>query len=134
MLNVDLIDEVIKIGNETAFAMARKVARLEGIAEPGGVTLIQETYTHVRDMVTARAMEPIAVKGIQRQVTPYRVTGLNKNAQADARIIRAGAEGFRLFADLEKLKGKPRKDAVKALTVALERLETKSARSDRAAE
>jgi cysteine synthase len=32
VLNVDLIDEVIKIGNETAFAMARKVARLEGIA------------------------------------------------------------------------------------------------------
>jgi cysteine synthase A len=32
VLNVELIDEVIKIGNETAFAMARKVARLEGIA------------------------------------------------------------------------------------------------------
>jgi cysteine synthase A len=32
VLDVDLIDEVVKIGNETAFAMARKVARLEGIA------------------------------------------------------------------------------------------------------
>ena len=32
VLDVDLIDEVIKIGNETAFATARKVARLEGIA------------------------------------------------------------------------------------------------------
>ncbi len=31
-LDQDLIDEVLKIGNETAFAMARKVARLEGIA------------------------------------------------------------------------------------------------------
>jgi cysteine synthase A len=32
VLDVDLIDEVIKIGNETAFAMARKAARIEGIA------------------------------------------------------------------------------------------------------
>jgi len=31
-LDVDLIDEILKIGNETAFAMSRKVARLEGIA------------------------------------------------------------------------------------------------------
>lgn len=32
ILNVGLIDEVIKIANETAFATARKVARLEGLA------------------------------------------------------------------------------------------------------
>lgn len=31
-LDTSLIDEVLKIGNETAFAMARKVARLEGLA------------------------------------------------------------------------------------------------------
>ena len=31
-LNRDLIDEVLQIGNETAFAMARKAARLEGLA------------------------------------------------------------------------------------------------------
>lgn len=31
-LDTDLIDEVLKIGNETAFAMSRKAARLEGIA------------------------------------------------------------------------------------------------------
>ena len=32
VLDTDAIDEILKIGNETAFAMARKVARLEGIA------------------------------------------------------------------------------------------------------
>lgn len=31
-LDTSLIDEVLKIGNETAFAMSRKVARLEGLA------------------------------------------------------------------------------------------------------
>ncbi len=32
VLDVDQVDEVIKIGNETAFAMSRKAARLEGFA------------------------------------------------------------------------------------------------------
>ena len=36
ILNPDLIDEVIRIGNETAFATARKLARLEGL--PGGIS------------------------------------------------------------------------------------------------
>lgn len=31
-LNRDVIDEVLQIGNETAFAMARKAARMEGLA------------------------------------------------------------------------------------------------------
>ncbi|TVR98792.1 MAG: cysteine synthase A [Rhodospirillales bacterium] len=36
VLNTDFIDEVIRIGNETAFATARKVARLEGL--PVGIS------------------------------------------------------------------------------------------------
>ena len=32
----DLIDEVVKVSNEESFAMARKLARLEGI--PGGIS------------------------------------------------------------------------------------------------
>ncbi|MGH7090033.1 MAG: pyridoxal-phosphate dependent enzyme, partial [Stellaceae bacterium] len=32
ILDVALIDEVLRIGNETAFAMTRAVAKLEGIA------------------------------------------------------------------------------------------------------
>jgi cysteine synthase A len=36
VLDVNQVDEVVKIGNETAFAMARKVARLEGV--PVGIS------------------------------------------------------------------------------------------------
>jgi cysteine synthase A len=36
ILRTDLIDEVLTVANESAFAMARKVARLEGI--PGGIS------------------------------------------------------------------------------------------------
>ena len=35
-MEIDLIDEVLKIGNETAFTMARKVALLEGL--PVGIS------------------------------------------------------------------------------------------------
>ncbi|NWG46941.1 MAG: cysteine synthase A [Alphaproteobacteria bacterium] len=36
ILEASLIDEIVTIGNETAFAMARELARLEGI--PGGIS------------------------------------------------------------------------------------------------
>jgi cysteine synthase A len=36
ILNKDLIDEVVRIGNETAFRTARRVARLEGV--PVGIS------------------------------------------------------------------------------------------------
>lgn len=36
ILNTDLIDEVITVANESAFAMSRKAARLEGL--PGGIS------------------------------------------------------------------------------------------------
>jgi len=48
-------DEVASLreGARATFRVADLAARLEGITKPGGVTLSQETYTHVRDMVTA---------------------------------------------------------------------------------
>ena len=36
VLNTDMIDEIVKIGNETSYAMARKAARLEGL--PVGIS------------------------------------------------------------------------------------------------
>ena len=35
-LNTDVIDEILKIGNESSFAMARKAAKLEGL--PVGIS------------------------------------------------------------------------------------------------
>lgn len=104
------------IGGEVNLA-----ARLEGIAEPGGLTLSQETYGQVKDMVVAKKQEPITVKGISRPVTPYRVTGLKGDA-IDQSIIRSDADGFRLFADLDTLKGAQRKKAIKELKDVLAKL------------
>ncbi len=105
------------IGGEVNLA-----ARLEGIAEPGGLTLSQETYVHVKDLVNARKEEPISVKGISRPVTPYRVTSLKKDAKEGDGVIRSDGEGFRLFADPEKLKGAAKKKAIKQLKDAVKQL------------
>src|SRR5919112_1260466 len=52
-------------------AEANLAARLQAIAEPGGIMLSYETFVLVSDMVRARAQAPIALKGISRQVIPY---------------------------------------------------------------
>ena len=106
------------IGGEVNLA-----ARLEGIAEPGGITLSLETYAHVKDMVSVVEQEPITVKGIKRPITPFKVLGKIKTMSTDDQIVRASREGFRLFADLEKLDKAARIDAVKQLQIALKRLE-----------
>ncbi len=97
-------------------------ARLEGIAEPGGVTLSPETYAHVKDMVSVEEQEPITVKGIRRPITPFKVLGKIKTMTADDQVVRVTGEGFRLFADLERLDTAARIDAVKHLQTALKRL------------
>ena len=59
------------IGAETNLA-----ARLESIAEPGQIILSYEAYTCARDIVAARALPPIKVKGISREIVPYLVEGV----------------------------------------------------------
>lgn len=52
-------------------AEANLAARLESIAEPGGIVMSYETYALVQDHVEGRPMEPISLKGISRQIVPY---------------------------------------------------------------
>ncbi|MBI2740645.1 MAG: adenylate/guanylate cyclase domain-containing protein [Rhodospirillales bacterium] len=57
-------------------AEANLAQRLQSVAEPGHIVLSYETYTLVREMVSAHALPSIAVKGINRQIVPYLVDGL----------------------------------------------------------
>lgn len=104
------------IGGEVNLA-----ARLESITEPGGLTLSQDTYSLVKDIIKAKKLDPITVKGIKKPVTPYKVMGLKDKSGAEA-PIRADAPGFRLFADPERLSGADKKRAIKNLKDALVRL------------
>jgi len=57
-------------------AEANLAARLQSIAEPGGVVMSYETFALVQDRVRARPLDPIDLKGISRQVVPYVVEGV----------------------------------------------------------
>ncbi len=82
-------------------AEANLAARLESIAEPGGIVLSYETYAHVRDIVDAEPSEPVSFKGIAREIIPYHI-----KVQAPAGDLSEalpGEEGDMLTVDLGAL-------------------------------
>jgi adenylate cyclase len=84
-------------------AEANLAARLQAIAEPGGIVVSYETYALVRDLVRARPLKPIAMKGIGREVVPYAVEGLLGEVAQRPQVISEHATGLNLFLDLEAL-------------------------------
>jgi len=48
-------------------------ARLQSIAEPGGIVISYETFALVSDVIAAHPLQPITMKGISREVIPYSV-------------------------------------------------------------
>ena len=105
----DRMDYTI-IGGEVNLA-----ARLEGICEPDGVMMSNETYMLVRDHVDAEPQEAIQVKGIAREVKPYAVKDIMEDKGRTKRFIRKEAEGMRYFFDLERMAPTRRKRAAKEL-------------------
>ncbi len=84
-------------------AEANLAARLQSIAEPGGICLSYETYALVRDIVRARPLPPIAMKGISREVVPYAVEGLLGELAQRPQVISEHATGLDLFLDLDAI-------------------------------
>ncbi|HVI62285.1 MAG TPA: adenylate/guanylate cyclase domain-containing protein [Bradyrhizobium sp.] len=80
-------------------AEANLAARLQSIAEPGGIVLSYETFMLVRDMVRARPLEPITLKGIAHPVVPYAVEGSTAAARKAAPVISEHDTGLDLFID-----------------------------------
>ncbi len=80
-------------------AEANLAARLQSIAEPGGIVLSYETFMLVRDMVRARPLEPITLKGIAHPVVPYAVEGSTDGARKAAPVISEHDTGLDLFID-----------------------------------
>jgi class 3 adenylate cyclase len=82
-------------------AEANLAARLESIAEPGGIVLSYETYAHVRDIVEAEPSEPVSFKGIAREIIPYHIKV--QAPAADLAEALPGEEGDMLTVDLGAL-------------------------------
>jgi len=85
-------------------AEANLAARLESIAEPGGIVISYETYALVQNIIKARALEPISLKGISREVVPYVVEGIHDLVDKEAGdVIDRNSEHFHLHVDLAGL-------------------------------
>jgi adenylate cyclase len=84
-------------------AEANLAARLQSIGEPGKIVLSYETYALVANMVHARAMDPISMKGISREVVPYVVDEVVSGAPKQPKVISERAKGLNLFLDLDGL-------------------------------
>jgi class 3 adenylate cyclase len=74
-------------------------ARLQSIAEPGHIVISYETYVLVRDIVAARALPPISVKGVGRMVVPYVVEGVLDEAGRKIEIFSEHITGLDFYLD-----------------------------------
>lgn len=80
-------------------AEANLAARLQSIAQPGGIVLSYETFMLVRGLVRAHPLEPITLKGIARPVIPYEVEGAADALSQDPQVISEHGTGLDLFID-----------------------------------
>src|SRR6516225_51997 len=78
----DRMDYTI-IGGEVNLA-----SRLQSHAELGGILLAHETYSLVKDEISAEELAPIMVKGVSKPVRTYRVLDIHDEAAAAANAIR----------------------------------------------
>jgi len=82
-------------------AEANLAARLQSIAEPGGIVMSYETYALVNGVVRAHPLPPIKVKGISREIVPYAFEGLLDEMKQRPNVISEHATGVDLFLDLD---------------------------------
>jgi len=74
-------------------------ARLQSIAEAGHIVISYETYALVRNIVAARALPQISVKGIKRAVVPYVVEGVLDEAGRKIEIFSEHMTGLDFYLD-----------------------------------
>jgi adenylate cyclase len=106
-------------------AEANLAARLQAIAEPNGIVLAYETYTIVRDLVRAKPLAPIQMKGISRPVVPYAVEGLLGELAQRTRVISEHETGVDVFVDLDVIDRETAARTIRTLQAALDALDAK---------
>ncbi len=84
------------IGNEVNLA-----ARLESLAEVGGILMAHETHSLVKDTVLAEEGGTLTVKGFAKPVRTYSVVGLYDDLAEQGRIIRKEQDGLSILLDLD---------------------------------
>jgi class 3 adenylate cyclase len=111
-------------------AEANLAARLQAIAEPGGIVVSYETYALVSDIVAAHTLPSITMKGISRDVVPYAVDQLRDGTEA-AEVVIEKIPGFDFHLDTAAV-GAADSDRIRS--VLLKALSSLDRRQPRAAE
>jgi class 3 adenylate cyclase len=97
--NVGNFGSVDRMDYTAIGAEVNLAARLQSIAEPGHIVISYETYALVRDIVAARALPQISVKGISRTVVPYVVEGVLDEAGRKIEIFSEHMTGLDFYLD-----------------------------------
>ena len=113
----DRMDYTI-IGNEVNLA-----SRLQTHADLGGILVTHETYSLVKDAVSAEEQSPITVKGFSKAIRNYRVAGVYDDLVDEGRAIHVEQENIRVALNLDQLTQEKKADTVKTLKEILSRLE-----------
>ena len=107
-------------------AEANLAARLQSIAEPGGIVMSYETFALVSDIVRAHPLPPISVKGISRQIVPYAFEGLVEELRQRPNVISERSMGVELFLDLDVIDRGAAERTRRLLEEALAAIDTKA--------
>ncbi len=91
----DRMDYTI-IGNEVNLA-----ARLESLAEVGGILMTHGTHSLVKDTIMAEECDTMTVKGFAKPVRTYRVVGLYDDLVEQGRVIQEEQDGVRVMVDMK---------------------------------
>ena len=79
-------------------AEANLAARLQSIAEPGGIVISYETFALASDVISAHPLPPITMKGISREVIPYSIDNVHDDA-AKGDVIVERVKGLDFYLD-----------------------------------
>ena len=80
-------------------AEANLAARLQSIAEPGGIVISYETFALVSDVITSHPLPPITMKGISREVIPYSVDSMIDTSTDKGGVVIERMPGLDFYLD-----------------------------------
>jgi class 3 adenylate cyclase len=113
----DRMDYTI-IGGEVNLA-----ARLEQNCDPGGILMAAESYSLVKNWVSAEEREAITVKGYAKPIRTYAVSGIYNEDAGESYLIHHEVDGYSLTVNPDRLSSKAKADVVRDLKSVISKLE-----------
>jgi adenylate cyclase len=109
-------------------AEANLAARLQSIAEPGGIAISYETFALVNDIITSHALPAITMKGISREVIPYAVDSMIDRSADKGGVVIERMPGLDFYLDPSVVKSADTERVRSVLLGALSALDKRQAK------